>query len=539
MKTRRGLLAPLIGAMIATGMLLAVMPQTPAAHAAGTLTISRATVPQGAAVPISGSGFTGQDTLTVSLTAPVNGHSQNIQASTTTDANGSFVTRLNLPRAIAAGTYTVTARDSHGVSATSRLNVWTLFVLRVGGSSPSAIVVDRRGFFVDVLGFQSGESVRIEARFPTYSGNDVVESKTPTVDSHGNAWNVAMYAPADAKAGWATLAATGQTSNKQVGGRIYVAYYPFIWIKQKSIVAGGWFQVLGAGFVSDASVRISVTIQGGNGNSQTLSASATADRYGNINKWMRIPSYTSASTYSVTAQDLTGGFKRYAKLVVTAKPAPKPTAKPTPQPTAKPTATPTSTHASLIVLPAQTLPNQDVSLAGVSFPANASINVTTTVDLRGGGSRTIARTVYADSNGDFTATLRIPWKVAAGTYSVTASTSSSQASSRLQVLPLTAHPQNLQFQWVSLWYHTVRQGTWDYIDIQSTLHVQLGIWVHVIFPNGYHADYYAGTNNSGHWSVKFAIPRRAMSSHSNQAYITFQLWHGKQTTQSFMDFSLV
>ena len=107
------------------------------------------------------------------------------------------------------------------------------------------------------------------------------------------------------------------------------------------------------------------------------------------------------------------------------------------------------------------------------------------------------------------------------------------------MLPLSAQPKSLTFQWVSLWYHTVRQGTWDYVEIQSGLKTSLGIWVHVIFPSGQHLDYYKNTDQNGHWAIRFSIPKRSVSSHSNAAYIAFQLWHGNQTTQSFLNFTLV
>jgi hypothetical protein len=85
----------------------------------------------------------------------------------------------------------------------------------------------------------------------------------------------------------------------------------------------------------------------------------------------------------------------------------------------------------------------------------------------------------------------------------------------------------------------VRHGTYDVIKIQSTLKTTLGIWVHVIFPSGQRHDFYTNTDGSGSWSTKFTIPNNAISRHSNQAYITLQLWHGKQTTQSFLNFTLV
>jgi hypothetical protein len=63
--------------------------------------------------------------------------------------------------------------------------------------------------------------------------------------------------------------------------------------------------------------------------------------------------------------------------------------------------------------------------------------------------------------------------------------------------------------------------------------------VHVIFPSGQHWDFYQGTNGNGQWSIRFAVPAHSASRHSNQAYIAFQLWHGSQTTQQFMSFTLV
>ncbi|GAC1473074.1 MAG: hypothetical protein PVSMB7_26540 [Chloroflexota bacterium] len=61
----------------------------------------------------------------------------------------------------------------------------------------------------------------------------------------------------------------------------------------------------------------------------------------------------------------------------------------------------------------------------------------------------------------------------------------------------------------------------------------------MIFPSGVRHDYYTNTDDNGHWSVKFTVPRKALSNHSNQAYTRMQLWHGEQTTQSFMEFTVM
>ena len=518
------------GVLVATVLLGLLRPALPA-RAAGSVNLPRTTVPQGAAVAVSGSGFSASDTVVICVDAPVSGHGQRIQTSIVSSSGGSFSTNLNLPRSIDPGTYTLTVKDTHGATATQHLTVLPLITLRVNDGTPVVSVLDRHAFFVDALGFQSGESVRFQAAFPAYSGNTIVETRTATADRTGNVYSVSMYAPAGAKAGQATLIATGQSSNRQASGHISVIYQPFLVLNPASITAGSAVAVTGHGFVSNTGVQVQINVQ-------NLSATTTADNNGDFTRWITIPAYTSSGTYTVTATDLTSGIKAYAKLSVSQRPAPKPTAIPTPTPTPKPTPTPTF-HASVKVLPSVTLPNQIVTLTGQGFPANTSVTVRVTIDLRGGGNRYISKFAVTDSNGSFLMTFRVPYKAAPGIYTVTASTSRAEAGDRLQVLPLSAHPKNLAFRWISLWYHTVRQGTWDYVILQSTLHTPLGIWVHVIFPNGQHWDFYTNTGRRGRWAVRFSIPRHAANKRSNQAYLTFQLWHGKQTTQFFMAFTLV
>jgi hypothetical protein len=510
--------------LVAAALIYGFSSATPQARAAGSISLAHSTVPQSASVGVSGSGFTAQNTVTVFVDAPVNGQTQHIQTTVTTDANGDFSTHLNLPRAIAAGTYTLTAKDTNGVSATQRLNVLTLIVLRVGGGTAGATVTDRQRFFADVIGVQNGETVKLQATFPTYSGNSVVETRTPTADQHGNFYSVLLTAPNGAKLGWADMSATGQTSNKQAQGRVYVAYHPYVVLKSSSVAAGDTATIVGHGFVSDAQVKVNMNVQTADGKPMTLTTTATADSNGNFQTSLRIPSNAAQASYTLTATDLTAGFKRYARLAVQAGST---------QPSG-------NGRISVDVLPSVTLPNETVTFVGSGYAPNINVTISLTVDLRGGGNRAISHTVTTDSSGGFTADILVPYRAAQGTYTVTTRASNGQqSSSTLKVLALSMHPAGLNFRWVSLWYHTVRQGTWDVIVLQSTLQTQLGIWAHVIFPNGLHYDYYTNTDNNGQWKVRFNVPARAASSHSNQAYVTFQLWHGKQTSQSFMDFTLV
>lgn len=512
---------PILGLAIIAMVLLTLVPRAvPAAFAAG-VSVSRSTVPQGATDSVSGSGFTAGDTVTISLSAPVSGHTQRIQTTATADSSGAFTAKLALPGAIAAGTYKVTAQDMHNNTSTVMLTVLPLLVLRAGGATHNTTVVDRTKFFVDVVGFSAGESVKVQGTFTAYNGNSIIESHTISVNSHGNAWNILLNAPNNAKAGQATVTAAGQTSNKQAQGHVNVVYRPSIYLTHSSVNSGSWITVNGRGFVSNAQVRVQINVPSNNGTTQTISVTASADGNGNFSKAIHLPSYVDAGSYTVTATDLTGGFKRFAKLTVT-------------KPPAKRTLT-----ASLSLLPSVTLPNQDITLVGTNFPANSNVTVTATIDLRGGGNRVITTNGVTGPQGGISVVVRVPWKAAPGTYTVTANVSGATASKSLQVLAMSSHPTTLNFHWISLWYHTVRQGTSDRVIIQSTLHTRLGIWVHVIFPSGRHIDFYEQTNGHGRWSTWFSVPHNSRTRHSNHAFITFQLWHGKHTTQHFMSFWLV
>jgi hypothetical protein len=539
MKNRTWYRVPVLAALIVAVLAFGLPLATATVDAAASLHLSQTTVPQGATVVVNGSGFTAPDNATVYIDAPVGGHSQHIQATAVVGANSTFSAKLSLPRNVSAGTYTLTAKDAHGIAATTRLTILPLIVVRTGAPTASETVIAHSAFYVDALGFAANEAVKIQATFPTYSGNDVVVTRTPNADAHGNVYNVVLTPPNGAKIGYATVTAVGQTSNKQAPGRVYVVYRGYIVLRKPSVTVGTAAGVVGHGLVSYSDVRVQITINTSNGQ-QTLSVNASTDANGNFTKNIAIPNYTSPGTYTVVATGVATGLKHYAKLTVTgrqAKPTPKPTAQPTAKPTAQPTAKPL--HSVVSVLPQKTLPNQSISFAGTGFPANTTVTVTTTIDLRGGGNRALSKSVFSDSNGNFSTTLRVPYKAAEGTYSVTASASGAHASDQLTILPFSAHPNNLNFRWTSLWYHTVRHGTYDVIGIQSTLQTTLGIWVHVIFPSGVRHDYFTNTDGSGHWSTKFTIPNSAISKHSNQAYITLQLWHGQQTTQSFIDFTLV
>lgn len=401
--------------------------------------------------------------------------------------------------------------------------------LRVGGTGNELALRAGQQFMVTASGFTPGESVKVIAAFVTYNGNSVIPSQTVAADARGVAVNALLYVPPGTRAGTANVAASGASSHRQANGHVTVIYRPAIQMSAASVAPNAVVAVVGSDFVAYSVVHIRFTIRGTGGRSQTLSVDTTANSNGAFTKLIRIPSYTAPGTYSVTATDAAGGFSASRSISVAA-PAALPTATATTAPILHPTGR---------VVPSSTPPNRTVTFVGAGFPANAPITVRATLRLRDGSLHFITKRTSADRNGNFALAFHVPYKTVPSTYAVTATTSRYEASSQLQVLPRSSHPSTLQFRRIKLRYSTVRQGTWDRLTVQSSLHTRLGIWVHVVFPSGKQKAFYAETNAKGHWKKRFSVPRGSATAQSHTAFIIVQLWHGSQTVQGSIAFTVV
>lgn len=226
--------------------------------------------------------------------------------------------------------------------------------------------------------------------------------------------------------------------------------------------------------------------------------------------------------------------------------------------------------------PATTGPGQSVAVSGHGYVSYTPVEVSVTVKRTDSFPITLRHTAYAGQAGNIGTALTLPSDVAGGTYVVQAvdGTGSFTARANLTVnraaptstaapnptaapkptatatpipqatLPPAPQPAlpktgDVGFQWISLWYHTVRRGTWDEIVVQGTPHTTYGIWVHVIFANGRHYDYYQNTDSNGQWRARFNIPHDTNTQYSNQASIQFQLWHGHHSVKTYITFTVL
>jgi len=95
------------------------------------------------------------------------------------------------------------------------------------------------------------------------------------------------------------------------------------------------------------------------------------------------------------------------------------------------------------------------------------------------------------------------------------------------------------FQYVSVWWHAVRAGTYEHVQVQARNHSIHGIWVLVYLPSGQHYYFFENTDANGLWVKEFPVPRNAISRYSHDAVITFQLWKGRTTARYFATFIVV
>jgi hypothetical protein len=225
-----------------------------------------------------------------------------------------------------------------------------------------------------------------------------------------------------------------------------------------------------------------------------------------------------------------------------------------------------SVKPTIAVQPYALFPGEAVTVSGDNFGSGANVTVSATFPIQGGGTRTVNVTTHTGGHGNYSVRLGVPANAAPAKVTVTAHSANASVHTQIQVnqkpapkptatpvpsatptstpiptsTPTPKHHHGFGFRYISIWYHTVRVGTYDHLVVQSTLHTQLGIWVHVWFPNVYRSlAYYQNTDFNGHWETQFTVPRDAITSNNNHVLVTFRLWHGKSNVKDFSGFRLV
>jgi hypothetical protein len=526
----------LLLALTVTAVCAGALTNVTPTQAAAAITLSRGNVAPGDKLTVHGSGFHASDDVVVTSDVVVAGSPHHLQAATTTDGNGSFQATLVMPGGTAQGTYTATAKDFHGGSASHTYNVLPLAYITAGGTPRTVFVIPNHELYVSGQGFQPGETITLNASFPLYDGNTVNVQRTPTANKNGGFYEAVIKVPSDAKPVVVTLTATGNTGKKTGKAFLHVTYRPRLTLGAAAVRPGTNIQIFGREFVPNSNVRVAVTISRNGSTAQdTLSKTVTADSNGNFSTFMGIPSDTKLGRYTVGAFDTTGGFRASASFAV-------------------------SVHPTMLLKPNTLYPGQSFSVSGVNFGSNESVRVSATFPVAGGKTTTVAKTTTTGGNGGYFVNLTVPGNATPAKVTVTAASSSAKVTASLFVkqapVPATAtpapaatptptsvpskpHHNAFGYRFISIWYHTVRVGTSEVVVVRATLHTKLGIWVHVFFPAGQTYVWYTKTSWGGKWSKRFAIPHNARTAANSQALITFRLWHGSKSIKEFRKFTIV
>src|SRR5579875_1205128 len=352
------------------------------ASAAG-LSLSRQNAAARDSVTVHGSGFSPGDTVIVSIDIPTGNGKQHVQTSSTADGSGNVQATLTVPAGAKQGTYSLTARDFHGHSASTSRTILPRAYIMTGGKQSAIWVIPSHSFYVSGAGFKPGESVTLTATFPMYSGNAATVTHTVQADNKGNFYEAVFAAPEGAKKGALTLTATGQSSNKTGKETLHVFYRPVLNVASTTYRPGTTVKVTGSGFAPGASVRVMVRVSRTNGADITITRTVNADGSGNVTAYLPLPSTTRVAGYQVRAHGNLSGATAVASLKVSVKP-------------------------SISLNQSNIYPGQSFSISGSNFGAGALVKVHAFFPLQGGGRRWVGTSTHAAGNGNYSVQLVVP-----------------------------------------------------------------------------------------------------------------------------------
>lgn len=183
-------------------------------------------------------------------------------------------------------------------------------------------------------------------------------------------------------------------------------------------------------------------------------------------------------------------------------------------------------------------------VATATTTATAATTATTTATAAPTATGTVAPTVTPTVTSTPVATLTAaPTNTAVPAPTGTATTAPTATNTPIPTptpRPVVKHTGGASaFQYASIWYHTIRIGTVEHLQVQAKAANAHGIWVHVVFGSGFHLDYYENTDAHGFWQKEFVVPGAGIGRYSRDAVVTFQLWKGLKSTKTFDTFTVV
>lgn len=376
-----------------------------------TVTLSPTSVRPGQTVTVVGSNFVPNQPVSLSMVVALNGGgSTTVSGTVTADGSGNVSGSLVIPGGTAPGTFTLTASQTpNGATyvATTTATV-TALVAHITLSSTSV----RAGQTVTVAGtgFGASEAVAVNYTANLSAGGTAVEQVGGTSDTTGS-FAVTLPVPTTVAAGNYTVTATGASTHVSATALLGVTAQSTLSVSSTTVRPGQSVTITGHNFGPNAPVTVSATIPLIRGGSTTISATGNTDGAGNVSLNLMIPGGSRQGTVTFGATQQQGAATDTATLTITIL----------------------STNAQIALSTSTVHPGQVVTIQGTGFSSHASITLSATFALYGGGSRTVTSAAQTDNSGAFTAQLRVPMGATSGSTTVRVAGPASSRTATLQV----------------------------------------------------------------------------------------------------------
>lgn len=359
---------------------------------------------------VVGSGFKAGESVQLTTTFSLaNGGRKTVARTVKAGSDGTFgELQMMVPAGTTGGTYTLLATGSiSGNRATGMVRVpgtATISVLQVRRAPGETITVMGRGFSPNV-------AITLTTIFPLYGGGSRQVVGTVRTNSDGT-FAGTFTVPERAAPGRVRIEATGPALRAQAA--IQVTRLPVqLKVSPANAAPGSSLNVHGVGYPANDTVTVQLRLNIAGGGTKTLTAPTHTGARGGFSTRLVVPGNAVVGSYTVTAKSLRSGRVGLARISL-------------------------SVHAAIAVAPGGTLPGRAVRITGMGFARNASIAVSASFPLYGGGSRTVTQGARTSATGTLDLTLAVPADAAAGTVTVVATGPNVKTSAALRVRRIEA-----------------------------------------------------------------------------------------------------
>jgi hypothetical protein len=272
---------------------------------AGKIALQPAAVSPGGTTTVSGHGFSGGVSVTVSASvAMYGGGSKTVSATARTDASGAFAAKLGIPGNAAAGTLTVIAKGPNTATSAHLQIGRVLATVTLSASS----IIPGTAITVHGAGYPAGDTVGISVS--VRGANGATRALTTSTRATGNgSFTVTLKVPADVVGGTYTIVARSASTGRAPHAQFSVVKLAPSLVAAPTTASPGT-QIVTSGFGFAAGEAVTILLNG------KSVGTATAGSSGKFAVKIGLSANLATGPYSLTATG-NAGHKAAATLTIT------------------------------------------------------------------------------------------------------------------------------------------------------------------------------------------------------------------------------